>query len=322
MQELTVSDFKIAYNPNLNKEKFLIVYNFMKESSKTLRELYYYDDNFYWSESFIVKKYKESMVSGKELYDTIYICRNVYFDFYEVKSYIKEGAKSFTMNFKDNPLGNNDKSGQYQRYVEWILNRLRPTEECIKLVEEKQKELMKEHSLEQENFEKKKKEFEEACNNKDMKRAKEILNENITLTSGKNKGYIYGIKIDNELVYIGKTIRPLKERISEHIECMLNKNIKNSQQNYLYKAMRECNGYKFEVIKEFSNINNYDLELKEKQLIEEFRPKYNYEGVKVDYRFSSEAEKDALNKLNEVILKINNNEISVIKGLSLLGAGS
>lgn len=104
----------------------------------------------------------------------------------------------------------------------------------------------------------------------------------------KNNCYIYGIKVDGELVYIGKTTRTLQERIKEHIGCVLDKTISNSQQKYLYEAMRTCQiGYKFEILYESHNIiSNHELEVIEKSFIENMKPKYNYEGVKIPYRFT------------------------------------
>jgi hypothetical protein len=52
--------------------------------------------------------------------------------------------------------------------------------------------------------------------------------------------------------------------------------------------MREQN-YHFEILYESHNaITNHELEEKEKKLIESLRPKYNYEGIIVPYRFSTE----------------------------------
>ena len=53
--------------------------------------------------------------------------------------------------------------------------------------------------------------------------------------------------------------------------------------------MRKCQGYKFEVLYESHNsISNHELEVIEKSFIENMQPKYNYEGVKVPYRFTNE----------------------------------
>lgn len=124
-------------------------------------------------------------------------------------------------------------------------------------------------------------------------RLKEIIEENSKKVKD-NKKYkdacVYGIKIDGELVYIGKTIRPLQERIKEHIEQVLNPNLSNSQQLYLYNAMRNAvYGYKFEVLAKPTKLcTNREIEEVEKKFIEAYQPKYNYEGVKVPYRFSNE----------------------------------
>jgi hypothetical protein len=41
--------------------------------------------------------------------------------------------------------------------------------------------------------------------------------------------FIYAIYYNNELWYIGKTSRKLEERIKEHISCVLDPSIENSQ---------------------------------------------------------------------------------------------
>ena len=117
-----------------------------------------------------------------------------------------------------------------------------------------------------------------------------IVNEKVKNNKLCSNSFVYGIYIDGELCYIGKTIRCLKERLGEHIEQSILENGGGSQQDYLYKAMRECKiGYKFKILYESHNVlSNHDLEQIEKSLIENLQPKFNYEGVKVPYRFSKE----------------------------------
>lgn len=97
---------------------------------------------------------------------------------------------------------------------------------------------------------------------------------------------IYGIYIDNELVYIGKTIRNFEERWKEHEACVKDKQIANSNQPYLYEAMRN-NKYEFRKLIEFTKeiMYDWDLQCMEFALIETHKPKYNYVGVKVPYEF-------------------------------------
>lgn len=99
--------------------------------------------------------------------------------------------------------------------------------------------------------------------------------------------YIYAILINDKVVYIGKTKRKLGDRIQEHLEYVWDYNKPSSQQKYLYKAMRE-NNYRFELLHDGSGqMTNHELEELEKKLIETLKPAYNYEGVKVPYRFSN-----------------------------------
>lgn len=97
---------------------------------------------------------------------------------------------------------------------------------------------------------------------------------------------VYGIYIDNELVYVGMTNRDFKIRWNEHKECVKNPEIRNSQQNYLYKAMRE-NKFEFKVLCEAKPFNTEkDIKCMEYALITFNKPKYNYCGVVVDYNWN------------------------------------
>lgn len=102
---------------------------------------------------------------------------------------------------------------------------------------------------------------------------------------------IYGIYVEDNLYYIGMTMRDFKERFSEHIAAINNKNLINSQQKFLYAQIRtdESNGkeYEFKIIE---NCGEKKLSKKEVELLEEFaikimKPKYNYCGVKVPYKY-------------------------------------
>lgn len=97
---------------------------------------------------------------------------------------------------------------------------------------------------------------------------------------------IYGIYIENELVYIGKTVRNFNDRWKEHEACVKDRNIINSNQPYLYEAMRN-NKYEFRKLIEFTSevMYDWDLQCMEFALIETHKPKYNYVGVKVPYEF-------------------------------------
>lgn len=78
------------------------------------------------------------------------------------------------------------------------------------------------------------------------------------------RGFIY---IDNELIYIGKTTRSPYE----HIKGVYSLRSKENKWNKpLYDAI---------LYSKTKNITNYELETKEKELIEQYKPKYNREGV-------------------------------------------
>jgi hypothetical protein len=102
---------------------------------------------------------------------------------------------------------------------------------------------------------------------------------------------IYGIVIWDEVVYIGKTLKEFSDRWAEHEACVRGAEPNNSQQNYLYKAMRE-NEYEFRILIDMANLpegkyyNNRELECMELTAITLMRPKFNYVGVKVPYKHS------------------------------------
>lgn len=98
--------------------------------------------------------------------------------------------------------------------------------------------------------------------------------------------YIYGIIINEEIVYIGKTIRPIIQRKHEHEKSAAKiMNIESQQQEHLYKAMRE-NTYEFIILYESHNeISNFQLQCLECGYINYYKPKFNYEGVKTPYRW-------------------------------------
>ena len=130
--------------------------------------------------------------------------------------------------------------------------------------------------------EKRKKEIEKIKKEQESKRKK--LNKKKENKNG-HRG-VYGIYIDNELVYVGMTNRDFKIRWNEHKECVKNPEIRNSQQNYLYKAMRE-NKFEFKVLCEALPFNTEkDIKCMEYALITFNKPKYNYCGVVVDYNWN------------------------------------
>lgn len=101
---------------------------------------------------------------------------------------------------------------------------------------------------------------------------------------------IYGIYIGETLVYIGMTMRPFTERWKEHVACAKNPSAKNSQQPYLYKAMREAKAaginVKLRVIVPLDTPKTKtNVKCMEFALITAFKPKYNYSGVVVPYQW-------------------------------------
>lgn len=98
-----------------------------------------------------------------------------------------------------------------------------------------------------------------------------------------NKYYIYGIMINNELVYIGKTYRGLRERILEHLVRDNNANKKlyelfETEDFHLVILCEECG--KYSKIK-----NDIELQVVEKKLIEYYKPLCNVQGVNKPYVF-------------------------------------
>jgi hypothetical protein len=100
---------------------------------------------------------------------------------------------------------------------------------------------------------------------------------------------IYGIKMGEEMVYVGYTQDDFRVAWLRHESMMRNPKIETPQQNYLYKAMRE-NEYEFVVLLDITKLNNNmdykkrDLECMKLMAINIYKPKFNYEGVKTPYK--------------------------------------
>lgn len=296
LQEITKDDFYAVY-PMINKDKLLKIYNFMKERNSPAFKEMYFDKDFTWGVVKINYNFKNNLTYGFEKYkvyiypfsfsnNNITIC-NVIPKTVDSYTLFRKSCKDLNIyegivrRITETLLEQEEDLKEFNKeecciYVEAILDKIRPKEDII------DKEWI-DKSIEKWNNSPKQKRIE-------LKPSKEIIPPTVSIKEIKDKAYIYGIKIDGELCYIGKTFRNLKERISEHIECIYDENKGGNQQNYLYKAMRECKiGYKFEILYESHNvINNHELEQIEKTLIENIKPKYNYEGVKVPYRFSED----------------------------------
>lgn len=105
---------------------------------------------------------------------------------------------------------------------------------------------------------------------------------------------IYDIYINNELVYVGKTMRSFEVRFDEHLnEAFFIKDSNNYQQNFLYQSMRDAGieniKFKKRIIccnkGEYLDLNDKELQCVELGVINALKPKYNYEGNAVPYIF-------------------------------------
>lgn len=108
---------------------------------------------------------------------------------------------------------------------------------------------------------------------------------------------VYGIYIDEELVYVGKTSRDIKVRHKEHkrnVEKMRKGEYKGTQIN-LYGGIIEAldNGKKVDTriiidvadVKTRAYLRNWEIQCMELALITLWKPKYNIQGVVKDYEF-------------------------------------
>lgn len=87
--------------------------------------------------------------------------------------------------------------------------------------------------------------------------------------------YVYSIKIDNEVVYIGKTYQPLMDRIEEHVLRCHNAELKEAMLH---------NKYEFHIVYESHNTITSDiLNSIEEAFITQLQPKYNKCGITMPY---------------------------------------
>lgn len=283
MQELVIDN--IHHIGHVDKNRFLKIYNFIKDR-KTFDEnnndissfkYFYYDDNFHWGFS-INNTHRNNIIYGCNVYNYYYFPSlinhaviadlNNFSDVNKIKNseYYNRILNTITEAYLKEHNNDSLTENQIKNYVNIILDKIRPTKDYI--------------------------EYLKKLDN--ISKLTYVSKKQMPITKKENNiqynAYIYGIEIDNKLVYIGKTTRKIKERLLEHMECVFDTKIQNSQQNYLYKAMRECKtGYKFKILYEnHSGMKNEELEAIEKTLIENIKPEFNYEGVKVPYRFTKE----------------------------------
>lgn len=103
---------------------------------------------------------------------------------------------------------------------------------------------------------------------------------------------IYGIYIDDDLVYIGKTSRDFKTRFNEH-----KRNI-DLQKNFMYKELNKYRELGHQIyakpliiienlnVKNKKSFSNIELECMELALISYLKPKYNFAGNTLPYIFN------------------------------------
>lgn len=107
--------------------------------------------------------------------------------------------------------------------------------------------------------------------------------------SPKKKHYgVYGVYVDNELVYIGMTMRDFKKRWKEHIDNIQN----NSDELYFYKCVNKDTKLDFRVLVDAADevidkksFNEDEIKSMEYALIKVLKPKYNLAGNKYKYHW-------------------------------------
>lgn len=98
---------------------------------------------------------------------------------------------------------------------------------------------------------------------------------------------IYGIYIDEKLVYIGKTTTNFQIRFNQH------KSNLNNSDKYLYRGLRKAKTYGAKIslrpliiveeLKVNKPIVERDIEMMELALIQLYQPKYNIQGIHQNY---------------------------------------
>jgi hypothetical protein len=111
-----------------------------------------------------------------------------------------------------------------------------------------------------------------------------------------NKTGIYGIYIEDELVYIGKTDVGFQKRLYMHKYSM--EHIEKSGNKDFYTALKKASNEGKEIklvplvviedlkVKGHDNFTFNDIKMMELSLITAIKPKYNIEGVHIPYDFS------------------------------------
>lgn len=109
--------------------------------------------------------------------------------------------------------------------------------------------------------------------------------------------FIYGIYVNEELWYVGKTTRALKKRFLEHKRNMekVRSNSYEDNQYEFYQALVNAKdlgqNINMRILIDTNEvminreIYDYDLQWMELGLISALKPKYNIEGIKKEYKF-------------------------------------
>lgn len=109
--------------------------------------------------------------------------------------------------------------------------------------------------------------------------------------------FIYGIYVNDELWYVGKTTRALKKRFYEHKREMdkIRRGTYDGTQEEFYKALVDAKDLgsvinmriliNTEEVLVNREIYDMDLQWMELALISHLQPKYNIEGIKKEYKF-------------------------------------
>ena len=109
---------------------------------------------------------------------------------------------------------------------------------------------------------------------------------------------IYGIYIEDELVYIGKTTQTFQKRFYQHKHLIDFPDDSETQYDMYYElAVARAQGRSIQlrplIIAEYIpydslyELNNRDLESMEMALIWCYRPRYNIKGIKQPYKYTN-----------------------------------
>ena len=96
------------------------------------------------------------------------------------------------------------------------------------------------------------------------------------------EGYVYAIAVDNIIVYIGYTARPLLNRLKEHWTLIQNPEKTTDTKYQTLAAAREQITFKL-LYQVTTGITEFELQNIERALIEAYQPCYNVEGVTIPY---------------------------------------